>query len=41
MNINAKTLPNTEFNIVVAGTSGDQLYEFVKFNRSKYPKRYY
>ncbi len=31
MIINAKTLPNTEFNIVVAGTSGDQLYDFVKF----------
>ncbi|MCO5230551.1 MAG: translocation/assembly module TamB [Chitinophagales bacterium] len=36
MDITAKTLPNTEFNIVVAGTSGDQLYDFVKFtDRSK------
>lgn len=32
MNINAKTLPNTEFNIVVAGSTGDQLYEYVKFS---------
>ncbi|MCO5232987.1 MAG: translocation/assembly module TamB domain-containing protein [Chitinophagales bacterium] len=36
MDITAKTLPNTEFNIVVAGTSGDQIYDFVKFtDRSK------
>jgi len=36
MDINARTLPGTEFNIVVAGTSGDQLYDFVKFvDRSK------
>lgn len=38
MNINAKTLPNTDFNIVVAGTTGDQLYEFVKFTDRSAPK---
>lgn len=31
MNINATTLPQTEFNIVVEGSSDDQLYDFVKF----------
>lgn len=31
MQINATTLPNTEFNIVVAGSSNDQLYDFVTF----------
>lgn len=38
MNITAKTLPNTEFNIVVAGSGGDQLYDFVQFTDRSIPK---
>ena len=38
MNINATTLPNTVFNIVVAGSSDDQLYDFVKFTDRSLPK---
>ncbi|HUH73593.1 MAG TPA: hypothetical protein VLZ75_04215 [Chitinophagales bacterium] len=38
MNITAKTLPNTEFNIVVAGSGGDQLFDFVQFTDRSIPK---
>lgn len=38
MNITAKTLPNTEFNIVVAGAGGDQIFDFVQFTDRSIPK---
>jgi hypothetical protein len=35
MNINARTLPGTDFNVVVGGTEGDKMVDFVSFvNRS-------
>ncbi|MCO5249334.1 MAG: translocation/assembly module TamB [Chitinophagales bacterium] len=38
MDISARTLPNTEFNIVVAGSADDELYDFVKFTDRSNPK---